>query len=89
MTQLDTLGRRRRLHPRSTGKRVSLQERDWLWLRKLHEHGPLPSSFLLAFAEDSHRSEKRAKERLTDLFNEDNTPHGGPYLARPPQQFRR
>lgn len=33
-------------------------------------------------------SEKRAKERLTDLFNEDNTPHGGPYLTRPHQQFR-
>lgn len=27
-------------------------------------------------------------ERLTDLFNEARTPHGGPYLARPPQQAR-
>ena len=33
-------------------------------------------------------SEKRAKERLTDLFNEADTPHGGPYLTRPLQQFR-
>lgn len=88
MKQLDTLGRRARLTPQSTGKRVSLQPRDILWLRKIHEHGPLPSAFLLAYAVDSHRSIKRAKERLTDLFNETNTAHGGAYLARPPQQFR-
>ncbi len=67
---------------------MSLQDRDLLWLQKLHEHGPLASSFLLAYAKDSHCSEKRAKERLTDLFNEDNTAHGGSYLSRPPQQFR-
>lgn len=84
----DALGRRRRLQPTSTGKRLTLQERDWLWLRVLHEHGPLPSSFLLAFAKDYGVSEKRAKERLTDLFNEENTAHGGSYLARPPQQFQ-
>jgi hypothetical protein len=59
-----------------------------LWLRKLAEHGPLPTSFLLAFSRDSHASVKRARERLTDLFHENNTPHGGPYLVRPPQQFR-
>ena len=88
MQQLDTIGRRGRHRPQSTGKRVSLQDRDLLWLRKLHEHGPLASSFLLAYAKDTHRSAKRAKERLTDLFNEDNTAHGGPYLSRPPQQFR-
>ncbi|MCB1357953.1 MAG: replication-relaxation family protein [Maritimibacter sp.] len=88
LTQHDTLGRRRRRRPQSTGKRVSLQDRDLIWLQKLHEHGPLPSSFLLAFAKNTHRSAKRTKERLTDLFNEDNTAHGGPYLSRPPQQFR-
>jgi hypothetical protein len=84
----DVLGRRRRIQPTSTGKRVTLQERDWLWLQVLHEHGPLPSSFLLAFAKGYGLSEKRAKERLTDLFNEDNTTHGGAYLARPLQQFQ-
>lgn len=88
MTKIDTLGRRNRLKPQSTAKRVTPQARDLLWFQKLHEHGPLPSSFLLHYARATHRSEKRAKERLTDLFNEDNTPHGGPYLARPPQQFR-
>ena len=83
----DAFGRRSRLRPQSTGKRVTLRERDWLWLTKIHEHGPLASSFLLAFAKGMGASEKRAKERLTDLFNESNTPHGGPYLTRPSQQF--
>ena len=83
----DALGRRTRRTPVSSGKRVSLTERDRLWLRLLGEHGSLPTSFLLAFAKEEGRSEKRARERLTDLFNEDQTPHGGPYLTRPPQQF--
>lgn len=84
----DALGRRCRTKPISTGKRVTPQPRDLLWFEKLAEHGPLPSSFLLAFGKDTHRSEKRAKERLTDLFNEDRTPDKGPYLTRPVQQFR-
>ena len=29
----------------------------------------------------------RAQNRLTDLFNETDTPHGASYLTRPPQQF--
>lgn len=84
----DQIGRRNRLKPTSTGKRVTPQERDLLWFSKLAEHGALPSSFLLEYGKQTHKSEKRAKERLTDLFNEDNTPQGGPYLTRPPQQFR-
>jgi hypothetical protein len=84
----DSLSRRKRLTPVSTGKRITLQDRDLLWFAKLAEHGPLPSSCLLQYAKDMRRSEKRARERLTDLFNEDNTPDCGPYLTRPPQQFR-
>lgn len=76
------------MRPVSTGKRVTLQPRDWLWLQKLHQHGPLTSSMLHAFSKDLCRSEKRARDRLTDLFNEDQTPHGGPYLSRPLQQFQ-
>ena len=83
----DALGRRRRTRPQSTGKRVTPQPRDLLWFEKLAEHGSLPSSFLLEFAKDTHRSDKRAKERLTDLFNEKRTPDGGTYLTRPPKQF--
>lgn len=86
--ELDALGRRGRLAPRPTGKRVSPTAKDRLWFAALAEHGPLPTTFLLAFAEGRYASEKRARERLTDLFHEDNTPHGGPYLTRPPQQFR-
>ena len=84
----DSLGRRSRMRPQPTGKKVSPQPRDMLWFEKLAEHGPLPSSFLLAFVKDMGKSEKRAKERLTDLFNEDRTPHKGAYLTRPVQQFR-
>lgn len=84
----DRLGRRSRLRTTSTGKRVTPTARDLLWFAKLQEHGPLPSSFLLQYASVMHRSEKRARERLTDLFNEDTTPDGGAYLSRPAQQFR-
>ncbi|WP_417519747.1 replication-relaxation family protein [Minwuia sp.] len=84
----DTIRRRKRLQPVSTGKRIRPRPRDLLWFRKIHEHGPLPSSYLHAFSAREHRSEKRAKERLTDLFNEAETPHGGTYLSRPLQQFR-
>jgi len=83
----DQLGRRCRTRPQSTGKRITLQPRDWLWLDWLHQHGPLASSFLLEAAKDYGSSEKRAIERLADLFHEDNTVHGGTYLKRPPQQF--
>lgn len=86
--ETDSIGRRNRLTPQSTGKRVSPTERDVLWLQKLAEHGPLSTSFLLAFSDGSHASQKRASERPCDLFHEDNTPDGGPYLIRPPQQFR-
>lgn len=84
----DTIQRRNRLRPVSTGKRVTPTPRDLLWFQKLHEHGPLPSSYLHAFSAADNRSEKRARERLTDLFNEAETPHGGTYLSRPLQQFR-
>lgn len=84
----DRTGRRNRLLPVSTGKRLTPTARDLAWFRLLAEHGALPSSFLLALSRDTHRSAKRACERLTDLFHEANTPDGAPYLARPPQQFR-
>jgi hypothetical protein len=46
MQYADTLGRRARLTSMPTGKRVTPTERDLLWLRKLAEHGPLPSDVL-------------------------------------------
>mgnify|MGYP003700773121 CR=1 FL=1 len=86
--ETDALGRRRRTTPVSTSKRITPQPADLVWFQKLLEHGPLPSSYLLAFTKELRRSEKRATERLTDLFNEAETKHGGRYLERPPQQFR-
>lgn len=84
----DTIGRRSRLRSQSTGRRVSPTARDLRWFAALAEHGPLPTSFLLEFPRDGHLCEKRARERLTDLFHESNTPDGGAYLLRPQQQFR-
>ncbi len=84
----DAIGRRKRDRPVSTGKRVTPQVRDLLWFQKIHRHGPLSSTYLHAFSKHLRRNEKRARDRLTDLFNEDHTPHGGPYLSRPWQQFQ-
>ena len=84
----DTIGRRKRIEPQSTGKKISPKERDMLWFQKIHEHGPLSSSYLHAFSKQQWTNEKKAKERLTDLFNEDNTAHQGTYLRRPTQQFK-
>lgn len=84
----DTLGRRNRMRANSTGKRIRLTDRDETWLEAIHRHGPLSSSFLLAFAKSMGASEKRARERLGDLFHESDTRHGGAYLARPAQQFQ-
>jgi len=84
----DKIGRRRRDRRQSTDKRISALERDLLWFQKLQEHGPLSSSYLHAFSKHLRRSEKRARDRLTDLFHEDQTPHKGAYLNRPIQQFQ-
>lgn len=87
-TRRDALGRRSRTQPASTGKRVTPQPRDLLWFQKIHEHGPLSSTYLHAFSKHLAINEKRARDRLTDLFNEANTRHGGAYLTRPYQQFQ-
>ena len=48
----------------------------------------MSSTYLHAFSKHLRRSEKRARDRLTDLFHETNTPHKGAYLDRPWQQFQ-
>lgn len=88
MPNHDKIGRRNRVWPVSTGKRVTLNERDVFLLDKLHRHGPLSTEYLLAFTTLAGvRGGRNTKRRLTDLFNEDETPHGAPYLTRPFQQF--
>lgn len=85
--QQDTLGRRNRMKPQSTGKRIRLTKRDLLWMQAIHHHGPLSTGELLAFSDGGAQNKGRAQNRLTDLFNETDTPHNTPYLTRPPQQF--
>ena len=79
----DRLNRRRRDRRSSSGKRTGPTERDLIWLQKIHEHGPLSSTYLHSFTCNQWRSEKRARDRLTDLFNETDTFHGGAYLDVP------
>ncbi|MCU7838871.1 MAG: replication-relaxation family protein [Candidatus Thiodiazotropha sp. (ex Troendleina suluensis)] len=83
----DRMGRRYRDKPVSTGKRITPTDRDILLFDKIHRHGPLPTKYLVAYSKLIRKSTTRAKDRLTDLFNEDNTPHDGTYLSRPWQQF--
>lgn len=83
----DSLNRRPRDRRNPTGKHLTLTERDLLWFQKIQLHGPLSSSFLRAYSQFIRKNDTRASERLTDLFNENNTPHRGPYLDRPWQQF--
>jgi len=83
---IDPLGRLSRDIAVSSGKRLRLTKRDLIWFRKLSRHGHLPSTFLHEFSKNSHKSEKRARERLKDLFREANTDHNGAYLLRPWQQ---
>lgn len=84
----DISGRRRR-HIRSpTGQFVRARDRDLVWFEALWRHGPLSSSFLHAFTETVWSSAQGADRRLTQLFHETNSLHGGPYLDRPAQQFK-
>ena len=83
----DSLGRRYRSRPVSNEKRITPTDRDLLLFEKIHRHGPLSTAYLVAYSQTVRKSATRAKDRLTDLFNEDDTPHGGPYLSRPWQQF--
>lgn len=85
---MDTLSRRLRYGRTSTGRRVVPTEADILTFEVLHRHGPLPSTFIHQFTRHVRRSEGRTKERLGHLYHEDNTPHGGPYLDRPWQQWQ-
>ena len=83
----DALGRRSSHERQSSGKQIRLSERDLLWLTKLQQHGPLPTTYLLAYTDALRASDKRQKERPGDLFHEENTEHGGACLDRPPQQY--
>jgi hypothetical protein len=83
----DTLDRRLRWgRPLSTGARIVPQEADYKILEALDCHGPLPATYLYEFAKPQRSNYTGHQKRLCQLYNEANTPHGGPYLTRPPQQ---
>ena len=86
--------RRSRAKSASTGKKVSPQPRDLLTFQLLDEHGPLSNVYLYQLTKHLAVSEKRQKDRMTDLFHEENTKHGGryvnrPYQLNPPKDFYR
>lgn len=84
---IDAANRRSRFAGRQpSGKRVILGSRDFALFTALERHGPLPSTYLYAFTKNAARNFKGFQQRLTDLYNEDNTPHRDFYLDRPEQQ---
>lgn len=84
----DAINRRSRFAGRQpTGKRIVLGERDFAYFAALEKHGPLPSTYLYALTKHVARNHKYHQQRLTELYNEDNTPHRGFYLDRPEQQY--
>lgn len=84
----DALNRRSRFAGRQpTGKKIILSERDFRYFEVLERHGPLPSTYLYALSRDLARNHKGHQLRLTELYNEDNTPHRSFYLNRPEQQY--
>ena len=86
----DSLGRRIRGRRTPFGKCIVLQPRDIEILKLLRRYRFLRSTLIweLLPSEVRGRSFKRFQDRLTDLFHETNTAHGGAYLDWPQQQRR-
>lgn len=83
----DSLNRRIRTTPTSTGKRVVLNDRDIFWLEFLHRHrGPLPATVLHEATAHIHKNPKSTRIRLADLFHEKSTDDAYRYLIRPDEQ---
>lgn len=84
----DALKRRKRdAPPQSKGIRLNPTPRDILICHKIFQHGPLSSTMLYELTRHLARDPQRCDKRLTDLYNESDTPHGGTYLARPAKQW--
>jgi Replication-relaxation len=85
---LDALNRRKKFQGRQpTGQRIDLTPRDLAYFAALERHGPLSGPVLYEFAKSRAHNERGHKDRLTALYHETKTMHGGPYLERPEQQF--
>lgn len=71
-----------------TGKIIAPSLSDWAsFSGGYYRHGPLPPAIAFRFAAPHRTSYSEFKKRLKHLFHETNTPHGGAYLDRDPQQF--
>ena len=87
MHVIDKTKRRKRGIRQSTGARLRIQPRDVAMFSALNNHGPLPTHYLYEFAKPFSPSVAGMKMRLTDLFHEENTEHGGAYLWRPGEDY--
>lgn len=85
MSVTDAKGRRFRGRRQSTGKRNALSPDDLKIFNLLYRYRYLDTNHLYAFFQD--RNFKWFQRRLSELFHEKNTPHGGPYLDRPDAQY--
>lgn len=65
-------------------RRLILTGPDLAIFGAIERHGPLPSRYLYEFVRRERRDYSHFQKRLTEFYNGDE---GGPYLARPPQQF--
>jgi len=80
--------RRKRYERTPTGRRITPSDYEGVWFQKLHEHGPLTTSYLYEYTKDLVPSLSTVKHRLGFLFHETDTPNGGAYLGRPVDQNR-
>jgi hypothetical protein len=87
MEVLEKPKRRHRATRTSTGKHIRVQSRDIAVFRALYDHGPLPTHYLHEFVKTLSPSLDGLKMRLTDLFHEEETEHGGAYLDRPGEDY--
>src|SRR4051794_34594251 len=72
-----------------TGKYVTVSKRPQVLaaFKALHEHGPLSTLYLFEYWKPFSASLGTMKNALTDLYHEDETEHGGPYLDKPGQDY--
>lgn len=80
-----TITRRPRSQRQSTGAYITPKPADvWGTFRPLYEHGPLATNYVAEFRKWylPNTTVNSASGRLGDLFHEENTEHGGPYLRR-------
>lgn len=85
---METVTKRRHRGTRtSTGARIRVQPRDIAVFKALHEHGPLPTHYLYEYARAQSKSLNAFKKRLTPLYHERDTEHGGEYLSRPGEDY--